>query len=84
MNGVTSVNPKAKLDYNHSNSIANSISELGLSIKLCNEDECVLSRKHKVILIGDNHIKGYGWKLKLLLSNNYEVYSVPKPGFSSS
>ena len=84
VNGVTSVNLKAKLDYNHSNSFANSIRELSLSIKLYNKDEHVFSKKHKVILIGDSHIKGYGWKLKLLLSNNYEVYSVPKPGSSSS
>ena len=41
VNGVTSVNLKSKLDINRSNSFANSIHELSLSIKLCNEDEHV-------------------------------------------
>jgi len=69
VNGVTSVNLEAKLDHNHSDSVANSIRELSQSIKLCNKDEHVLSKKHKVILIGDSHIKGYEWKLKRCSSN---------------
>jgi hypothetical protein len=41
-------------------------------------------KKNRVILIGDSHIKGYGCNLKLLLSNNYELYTVAKPRSSSS
>jgi lysophospholipase L1-like esterase len=38
----------------------------------------------RVLLIGDSNIKGYGCNLKLLLSNNYKLYSVAKPGSSSN
>jgi hypothetical protein len=41
-------------------------------------------KKNTVILIGDSNIKGYGCKLKPLLRKNYELYSVAKPGSSSS
>jgi len=41
----------------------------------------MLSQK---ILIGDSNIKGYGCNLKPLLSKNYELCSVAKPGSSSS
>jgi len=44
----------------------------------------ILSQKNTVILIGDSNIKGYGCNLKPFLSKNYELYSVAKPGSSSS
>ena len=45
----------------------------------------MLSQKNTdYFFIGDSHIEGYGCNLKLLISNNYELYRVAKPGFSSS
>jgi intracellular sulfur oxidation DsrE/DsrF family protein len=41
-------------------------------------------KKHRIILIGDSNIKGYMCNLKSLLSSNYELYSVVKPGSSTS
>ena len=41
-------------------------------------------KKHRIILIGDSNIKGYVCNLKTFLSNNYELYSVVKPGSSTS
>ena len=43
----------------------------------------ILSRGNKVILIGDSHIS-HGCNLKLLLSSNYEIYSIAKPGSNTS
>jgi hypothetical protein len=78
------VNYKAKLEHKYSDSIDNSINKLRQSINPYNKDEHAVSKKHRVILIADSHIKGYGCNLKLLLSKNYELYSVARPGSSSS
>lgn len=40
----------------------------------------LLSKKHKVVLIGDSNIKGCVFNLKSLLNNSYELYIVIKPG----
>jgi len=84
VNGVTSVNYNAKLAQNDSDSIEISVNKLRQNINSCNKDEHALSKKHRVILIGDSNMKGYGCNLKLLLSKNYELYSVTKPGSGSS
>jgi hypothetical protein len=80
VNGVTSVNYNAKLAQNDSDSIEISVNTLKQNINSCNKGEHALSKKHRVILIGANNMKGYGCNLKLLLSKNYELYSVTKPG----
>jgi hypothetical protein len=84
VNGVTSVDYNAMSEHKYSDSIENSINELRQSINPYNKGEHALSKKHRVILIGDSHVKVYGCNLKLLLSKNYELYSVAKPGSSSS
>jgi len=42
------------------------------------------NKKHKVICIGDSHVRGFMNTIKNLVSNNFEFYSVLKPGSSSS
>ena len=42
------------------------------------------NKKHKIICIGDSHIRGFTNMIKNLVSNNFEFYSVLKPGSSSS
>ena len=42
------------------------------------------SKKHKVVLIGDSNIRGYVHKLECLLNNNYELYSIIKPGATTN
>ena len=49
-----------------------------------NKEKCSLSTKHRIILIGDSNIKGYVCNLKPLLSSNYELYSVVKPGSTTN
>jgi len=40
--------------------------------------------RHKIVLVGDSHIKCYVGNVKTLLSNNFELSSVVHPGSSSS
>jgi len=42
------------------------------------------NKKHKIICIGDSHIRSFANMIKNLISNNFEFYSVLKPGSSSS
>ena len=42
------------------------------------------SKKHRIILIGDSNIKGHASNLKSILSNNYDFYSITKPGSTTS
>jgi hypothetical protein len=41
-------------------------------------------KKHRVILIGDSNIKGYACNIQSLLSDNYILYSIVKPGSTTS
>ena len=84
IDGVVSGNLNAKLDHSYRDSIANRVSVLRKAINLCKKNEHPISRKHKIILIGDSHIKGHGCNLKLLLSSNYKIYSIAKPGSKTS
>jgi hypothetical protein len=64
--------------------LENSINTLRQSINKRNSDNYTSSNKHRVICIGDSHLRGYGCNLTTLLGKNYEIYSVVKPGSSSS
>ena len=41
-------------------------------------------KKHRIIVIGDSNIRGYRCNLNSLLSNNYKLYSLAKPGSNSN
>jgi hypothetical protein len=43
-----------------------------------------LNKKHKIVCIGDSHIRGFVDSTKNLFSNQFEIYSVFKPGSCSS
>jgi hypothetical protein len=83
-NGVTNVNLNPKLEPKYSDSIGNLINKLRETINVCNKNKYSLSKKHRIILIGDSNIEGYVCNLKSLLSSIYELYSVVKPGSSTS
>ena len=40
--------------------------------------------RHRLIIVGDSHIKGMAANIKPLLENNFEVYSLVKPGSNSN
>jgi len=62
----------------------NLINKLRETINVCSKETCLLLKKHRIILIGDSNIKWYVCNLKPLLSSNYELYSVVKPGFTTN
>ena len=78
VNIVTSVNPNPKTAPKYSESTGNLINKLRETINVYNKEKCSLSTKHRIMLIGDSNIKGYVCNLKLLLSSNYELYSVKR------
>jgi hypothetical protein len=84
VNGVTSVNPNPKHMQEDSvptsDSITHLINNLSDSINVLNKTKCPPSGNHRIILIGDSHIRGYGNTLKPFLNSDYNLYSVVKPG----
>ena len=84
VNGITSVNPNPKTALKYNESTGNLINKLRETINVYNKEKCSRSKKHRVILIGDSNFKGYVCKLKPLLSSNYELYSVMKPGSTTN
>ena len=55
-----------------------------MRVKLCNIRKRNFQYKKHVILIGDSHMRGYAANMKTLLSDQFEVYGVVKPGSVSS
>ena len=88
MNDVSNVNPTVKKEQEFSttpNSVRKSaISNLRESIKNLNNKELASSTKHKIILLGDSHLRGYACSLKSIISKEYDILGVVKPGSGSS
>jgi len=83
VNGVTNVNLNQKIEPKCSDSIGNRINKLRETINVYNKKKCSLTKEIKYYeLVTD--IKGYVCNLKLLLSSNYDLTSVVKPGSSTS
>ena len=80
VNGVTNVNLNPKTEPKYSDSVGNLINTLRETINVSSKKKYSLSKKQRIILIGDSNIKGYVCNLKPLLSSNYELYSVIRPG----
>ena len=83
-NGVTNVNPHSVNVPIYNESTKNLIHNLRESINEHNKKKDTHSKKHKIILIGDSHIKGYASNLKSLLSNNYDFFIIFKPGSTTN
>jgi hypothetical protein len=81
VNGVTSNNCKTEGTPNHNDEVGVISSKLTETIISCNKN--IATKKHKIIFMGDSHIRGYVSKLKPLLNNNFELYSIVKPGPST-
>jgi len=84
VNGVTNVNPSTVIVQKHSDLVKTRINNLRESINVHNREKCSLSKKHRVILLGDSNIKGYAGNIQSLLSDNYICYSIVKPGSTTS
>jgi hypothetical protein len=87
MNGKICDNISERFGFTNNNDINafhERIGSLSRSINESNRNITALDKKHKVILIGDSHIRGYGGNLISILSKNYEIYSIVKPGSNSN
>jgi len=51
---------------------------------MINKSKSPLHGNHKIVLIGDKHIKGYANLLKHTLNSDYDLYCVVKPGSGTS
>jgi hypothetical protein len=65
-------------------SVCNLLNELRETINVNSRELCTPSKKHKEVLIGNSNTRGYVHKLECLLNNNYELYSVIKPGATAN
>jgi len=68
----------------YSDSTKNLIQNLRETINVHNKKKVPHSKKHRIILIGDSNIKGHARNLKSILSNNYDFYSITKPGSTTT
>ena len=88
VNGVLSVHSNIKLKQEvsdlNSDTITNHINKLSESVKVLNKVKRPGARKHRILLVGDSHVRGYASTLKPLLNNNYDLYGVVKPGSGTS
>ena len=66
----------ASIGTKYSDSTRIRINNLRETINVLNREKCSLPKKHRIILIGDSHIKGYACNLKSLLSDNYDFFSL--------
>jgi hypothetical protein len=79
VNGAISDNSEKYNDF-----FKNNITALKQSIYEKNSDNNASATKHRIILIGDSHFRGYGCELTSLLGKNYEIHNVVKAGSSTS
>ena len=78
INSITDMTHMSQLNSRNKVSVQNLLSELRETINVNNREAGSPLTKHKVVLIGDSNIRGYVHKLKTLLKNNSELYSVIK------
>jgi hypothetical protein len=84
VNGVTNNNYKAEFtsNYEYNDEIGVIESKLTEIITACKKNAA--SKRHKMIFMGGSHIRDYVGDLKSLLNNNFELYSIVKPGSSTN
>jgi hypothetical protein len=84
INSVNDTTHMSQLNSRNKVSVYNLLSELRETINVNNREVGSILTKHKIVPIGDSHIRGYVHKLKPLLNSNYELYSVTKPGATTN
>ena len=63
--------------------VTQTINSLHKTIKKLNKSECPSSKKHRILIIGDSHIRGLASSLNSLLNSNCDL-SIVKPGSKSN
>ncbi len=88
VNGVTNVNSSSTYKQKSSNvpndSFNHFINNLLETINEHNKREHSSSNKHRIILVGHSHVKGFASSPESILNCDYDLFSVVKPGSSSN
>jgi hypothetical protein len=84
INGITNMTHTSQSNPENNVSTRNLLNELRETINVNSRELSSPSTKHKVVLISDSNTRGYVHKLKSLLNNGYELYSVIKPGATTN
>ena len=79
----SNIKPKQEGSAMISDPINHLINNLRDTINVHNKVKHSPSNKHRILLIGDSHIRGYASALQPLLNSGYDIYSVIKPGAGS-
>lgn len=85
VNGETSETPSSNVNLPNAkeNSIQTFINELRM--ELTNQlSSYSVNKKHKIVCIGDSHTRGFSTILTNLMCDNFDFYSVVKPGSNSN
>ena len=84
VNGILNENSNVKINQEEnitpSHATTTLMNELSTSIEKIIKSQHNCSVKHKIILIGDSHIRGFANSLKSLLNSDYDLYCILKPG----
>ena len=87
MNGIT-IQPSSKHNsennYTFRDEINHQIENLAKTIKDCSKSDNSPNCTHRVVLLGDSHIKGFSRELRSILNKEYEITSFVKPGSTTS
>jgi len=84
INGTTNMTHTPQSNLGNNVSVHHLLNEITETIYVNCRESCLPSKEHKVVLIGDSNTKGYVHKLQSLLTSNYKLYSVIKPGATTS
>ena len=88
VNGVVRVNSKVKKELEFSdtsvNLFKNTISNLRQTIKNLTDNEPPPLSRHRIILLGDSHLRGYAHSLQFIANKDYDIFGIVKPGSCSN
>lgn len=83
VNGVVGVNSKVKKEPKFSDIADKTINDLRQNIKNLTNNELPTLSKHRIILLGDSHLRGYARSLQSIVNNDYDILGIVKPGSCS-
>jgi len=84
VNGVVRVNSKVKKEPKFSDIADKTINDLRQNIKNHTNNEFPTPSKHRIICLGDSHLRGYARSLQSIVNKNYDILGIVKPGSCSN
>ena len=88
VNGVTNENyiseTTQETSYVPMDTVTQTINSLHETIKKLNKSECPSTKKHRILTIGDSHVRGLASSLNSLLNSDCDLLSIVKLGSKSN